>query len=127
MGLLSLLFGWLVFPALGWEPLGGLALAFSLSNFLEVGLLLWLLWRRLRGINGRYLLDGLLRMGGAGLLMAGVTELLLWPMAATLRLAASACGRPGRGPDLPAGLRPAARGRTESNLARCRWSVIGEP
>jgi putative peptidoglycan lipid II flippase len=83
MGLLSLLFGWLVFPALGWAPLGGLALAFSLSNFLEVGLLLWLLWRRLRGLNGRYLLDGLLRMGGAGLLMAGVTELLLWQMAAT--------------------------------------------
>jgi putative peptidoglycan lipid II flippase len=83
MGLLSLLFGWLVFPALGWEPLGGLALAFSLSNFMEVGLLLWLLWRRLRGLNGRYLLDGLLRMGGAGLLMAGVTELLLWPMATT--------------------------------------------
>jgi hypothetical protein len=50
---------------------------------LEVGLLLWLLWRRLRGLNGRYLLDGLLRMGGAGLLMAGVTELLLWQMAAT--------------------------------------------
>ena len=83
MAALSLLFGWLLFPALGWEPLGGLALAFSLSNFLEVGLLLWLLWRRLRGLNGRYLLDGLLRMGLAGLLMAGLIELLLWQLAAT--------------------------------------------
>lgn len=68
-----------VFPALGWLPLGGLALGFSLSNILEVGLLLWLLWRKMGTINGRALLDGFARMGIASLLMAAaILGVLVW-------------------------------------------------
>jgi putative peptidoglycan lipid II flippase len=70
MWLLSIWFRDTVFPALGWLPLGGLALGFSLSNFLEVGLLLWLLRPKLGGLNGRALWSGLWRTGVAGLLMA---------------------------------------------------------
>jgi len=77
MAILSLWLRDVVFPWLGWQPLGGLALGFSLSNFLEVGLLLWLLRRKLGRLNGRELLDGLWRMGLAGLLMAGAMEALL--------------------------------------------------
>ena len=66
-----------VFPALAWHPLGGLALGFSLSNFVEVGILLWLLRRKMGGMNGRFLLDGLWRMLIASLLMAGVIWLVL--------------------------------------------------
>ena len=68
--------GWLfsrwLFPALGWQPFGGLALGHSLANLGEMGLLLWLLRRKLGGIDGAYLLDGAWRMGIAGILM-GVT------------------------------------------------------
>lgn len=68
-----------VFPALGWLPLGGLALGFSLSNILEAGILLWLLRRKMGTINGRVLLNGLLRMGIAGLLMAAaIAGVLAW-------------------------------------------------
>lgn len=66
-----------IFPYLGWHPLGGLALGFSLSNFVEVAVLLWLLRRKMRGINGRSLLDGLWRMGIATLLMMGTIGLIL--------------------------------------------------
>jgi putative peptidoglycan lipid II flippase len=66
-----------VFPSLGWLPLGGLALGFSLSNFLEVGLLLWLLRPKLGGVNGRDLLSGSWQMGMAGLLMAAAIFFLL--------------------------------------------------
>jgi putative peptidoglycan lipid II flippase len=52
--------------------LGGLALGFSLSNFIEVGILLWLLRRKMGGLNGRSLLDGLWRMGLASAAMLGV-------------------------------------------------------
>lgn len=71
---------WLIgslFPRQGWHPLGGLALGFSLSNFVEVLVLLWLLWRKMRGVNGRSLLDGLWRMGLATLLMIGAIWLTL--------------------------------------------------
>lgn len=66
-----------IFPALGWHPLGGLALGFSLSNFVEVGVLLWLLRHKMRGVNGRSLVSGLWRMGVSGLLMMGSMGLLL--------------------------------------------------
>jgi putative peptidoglycan lipid II flippase len=62
---------------LGWLPLGGLALGFSLSNVIEVLLLLWLLRRKLGGIQGYSLLNGLWRMGAATLLMAGGMWLVL--------------------------------------------------
>ncbi|MBK7893632.1 MAG: murein biosynthesis integral membrane protein MurJ [Anaerolineaceae bacterium] len=71
MWLLSLWLSQTVFPQLGWLPLGGLALGFSLSNVVEVLLLLWLLRRKLGGIQGQSLLNGLWRMGVATLLMAG--------------------------------------------------------
>ncbi len=77
MGILSLWLSRSVFPGLNWIPLGGLALGFSLSNFLEAGLLLWLLRRKMGGINGRELVDGLWRVSLAGLLMAGAIWALL--------------------------------------------------
>lgn len=82
MGLLSLWLSRAVFPELGWMPLGGLALGFSLSNFLEVALLLWLLRRKMGGLNGRFVLDGLWRMLSACLLMAGVMWITLAQLAA---------------------------------------------
>ena len=66
-----------VFPGQGWEASGGLALGFSLSNFLEVLVLLGLLRRKMGGLNGRYLLDGFWRMTLASLLMAAVMWLSL--------------------------------------------------
>ena len=69
MWVLSLWFRDALFPGLGWRPLGGLALGFSLSNVLEVTVLLWLLRRRLGGLDGRSLLGGAARMGAAALLM----------------------------------------------------------
>ncbi|MAT97712.1 MAG: murein biosynthesis integral membrane protein MurJ [Anaerolineaceae bacterium] len=71
MWLLSLWFSQTVFPQQGWLPLGGLALGFSISNVIEVLLLLWLLRRKLGGIQGYSLLNGLWRMVVATLLMAG--------------------------------------------------------
>jgi putative peptidoglycan lipid II flippase len=67
---LSLYFRDSLFPALGWLPLGALALGLSLSNILEMGILLVLLSRKMGGINGRYLASGLWRMGLAAGLMA---------------------------------------------------------
>jgi putative peptidoglycan lipid II flippase len=71
MWLLSLWFSQAIFPQLGWLPLGGLALGFSLSNVIEVLLLLWLLRGKLGGIQGHSLLNGLWRMAAATLVMAG--------------------------------------------------------
>ncbi len=71
MWLLSLWFSQTIFPQQGWLPLGGLALGFSISNVIEVLLLLWLLRRKLGGIQGFSLLNGLWRMVVATLLMAG--------------------------------------------------------
>jgi putative peptidoglycan lipid II flippase len=58
------------------QPAGGLALGYSVSTFLELGLLLWLLQRKLGGLDGRHLLDGLWRMGAATVLMTAVTYLI---------------------------------------------------
>lgn len=74
---LSLWFRDSVFPALGWLPLGGLALGFSLSNILEMGVLLVLLRRKMGGIDGRSLASGLWRMGlAAGLMAAAMVPVL---------------------------------------------------
>jgi putative peptidoglycan lipid II flippase len=75
MGLLSLWFSRTVFPALDWIPVGGLALGFSLSNYLEVGVLIWLLRRKLGGLNGWHLLDGLWRISLAAFLMSFTVHL----------------------------------------------------
>jgi putative peptidoglycan lipid II flippase len=69
MVVLALLFGRWLFPLLGWNDVGGLALGISLSNLLETTLLLWLLRRRLGGVEGRNLWSGLWRMSAAALLM----------------------------------------------------------
>jgi putative peptidoglycan lipid II flippase len=58
------------------QPAGGLALGYSVSTFLELGLLIWLLRKKLGGIDGRHLFDGLWRMGAATLAMTAVTYLL---------------------------------------------------
>jgi putative peptidoglycan lipid II flippase len=70
MWVLSLWFRDAVFPRLGWLPIGSLAAGFSVSNLLEVGILLWLLRRRLGGLDGRVMLSGAWRMGAAAALMA---------------------------------------------------------
>jgi putative peptidoglycan lipid II flippase len=66
-----------IFPALGWLDLGALALGYTISTLLEVVLLLWLLRRKMGGVDGRRLLDGLWRMGLATLIMAVVTWLVI--------------------------------------------------
>lgn len=59
-----------IFPALGLLPLGGLSLGFSLSNIIEIVVLLWLLRRKMNGIDGRALLSGTARTAAASLAMA---------------------------------------------------------
>ena len=73
MWMLGLWLGNGLFPALGWLELGGLALGYTISTLLELVLLLWLLRRKMGGIDGRRLLDGLWRMGLASLIMAAAT------------------------------------------------------
>lgn len=76
----------IVFPAYGELALGGLALGYSLSNFFEVGVLLWFLRRKMGGLNGRILFDGTWRMVAAtgvmlfGMVWAGgwVAETAVW-------------------------------------------------
>ncbi len=62
------------FGQLGWMPHGGLALANSLATALEALTLFVLIRRPLGGVQGRALLDGLLRFGLAG---AGMSAALL--------------------------------------------------
>jgi putative peptidoglycan lipid II flippase len=85
MVVLALLFSRWLFPLLGWNETGGLALGISLSNLLETGVLLWLLRQRLQGVEGRNLWSGLWRMSTAALLMglaaagaARASESALW-------------------------------------------------
>ncbi len=72
---LNILFS-LTFPSLfvrfGWMPHGGLALANSLATFLECSLLLFLLRRRLGGLQGRHLLQGTRYALVGALVMAGI-------------------------------------------------------
>lgn len=75
MALLGYTFTSWLFPALGWAALGGLALGVSLSNLLETSVLLWLLRRKMAGVDGHHLLDGLWRMGIAGTVMVAVAML----------------------------------------------------
>lgn len=77
MVLLSLWLSRTLFPTLGQPPLGGVALGFSLSNILEVSVLLWLLKGRLGGLNGRLILNGFWRMLIASAVMwLGITAVL---------------------------------------------------
>lgn len=56
---------------------GGLALANAIAFTAQVLILLLLLSRRIDGVDGRDLLDGLLRMGASALVMAGALLLVL--------------------------------------------------
>jgi len=58
----------------GWMPHGALALANSLATFLEMGALLVFMRRRLSGLEGKSILDGLVKALSAGAFMA----LALW-------------------------------------------------
>lgn len=59
--------GW--FERLGWLPLGGLALANSLATTLECITLLTLLQRRLKGLEGRLVWDGVFKAAAGSLVM----------------------------------------------------------
>jgi len=81
VGALQLIAMWLiglwlsrsVFPSFDWLELGALALGYSISTFLELGLLLWLLRRKMGGIDGRRLFAGLWRMLLATVVMIAIT------------------------------------------------------
>jgi putative peptidoglycan lipid II flippase len=85
VGALQLIAMWLiglwlsrsVFPALGWLQLGALALGYSISTFMELGLLLWLLSRKMGGIDGKRLFSGLWRMLLATLIMIGIIWIVM--------------------------------------------------
>lgn len=65
---------YIVFPRFGLLPLGGFALGFSISNWIELLLLLFLLQRRLKGVIGRTLLD----VVGRILTATGVMSIAVW-------------------------------------------------
>ena len=81
VGMLQLISMWLlglwlsnvIFPALGWLEHGALATGYTISTLLELLLLLWLLRRKMGGLDGRRLLDGVWRMGVATAIMALIT------------------------------------------------------
>jgi putative peptidoglycan lipid II flippase len=87
MGMLSFWFSQSLFPSFGWLPLGGLALGFSISNILEVSLLVWLLRRKMGGLHGRLFLDGFWRMSIAAVVMgAAMWAVGMWLETAVLLL-----------------------------------------
>jgi putative peptidoglycan lipid II flippase len=80
-----------MFAARGWLPHGGLALANSLSTFIEALALLWLMRRRLNGLEEGRLLSGL----GQAALASALMGLAIWAWlgwAATQPLWLSALG-----------------------------------
>jgi len=86
MWLLGLWLGKNIFPALGWLSLGGLALGFTISSFFELVLLLWLLRKKMGGLNGRRVFSGVWRMALASLVMGIVTWLILQQLSSTAAL-----------------------------------------
>ena len=77
MAILGLWLGTILFPESGKLPLAGLVLGLSISNYIEVALLLWLLKRKLGRLNGRSLFNSSWRLLGATAAMAAVMWLLL--------------------------------------------------
>ena len=77
MWLLGLWLGNHIFPAIDGLAFGGLALGYTISTFLELILLLWLLRRKMGGVGGRRVLSGVWRMVLASLFMAAITWLAL--------------------------------------------------
>jgi putative peptidoglycan lipid II flippase len=65
-----------LFGRMGWMPLGGLALANSLATAGEMVILLYLIRRRLRGLEGRRLVSAMWRMGlGCLAMLAGLVAM----------------------------------------------------
>ncbi|MBN2147561.1 MAG: murein biosynthesis integral membrane protein MurJ [Anaerolineales bacterium] len=62
------------FDRIGWLPHGGLALANSLATALEASALLWVIRRRLQGLEGRHVLAAVFQ----AILGASVMGLVLW-------------------------------------------------
>jgi putative peptidoglycan lipid II flippase len=58
-------------------PVAGLALGLSISNYIEVVLLLWLLKRKMGRLNGRSLFNSAWRLVGATGVMTAVMWLVL--------------------------------------------------
>jgi putative peptidoglycan lipid II flippase len=77
MAALSLWLSIIVFPKLGGLPLAGLVLGLSISNYIEVVVLLWLLRRKMGRLDGRSLLNSSWRLLGATVAMTAVMWLLL--------------------------------------------------
>ncbi len=85
VGMLQLIAMWLIgawlakdiFPSLEWLSFGGLALGYTISTMFELVLLLWLLRRKMGGIDGRRILNGVWRMIVASLFMAVISWLTL--------------------------------------------------
>lgn len=76
--LFSILFSrW--FAQIGWYPVGGLALANSLATTLEASTLFLVMSRRLNGIQGKFVADGLIRCAAAVAVMG--IGLWLWVQA----------------------------------------------
>lgn len=70
-------FGRIIFPAQGWLGLGGVALGFSIANWIEIVLLLWLLHGKMGGIGGTHLWNGVSRMAIATAVMGGGVWILV--------------------------------------------------
>jgi putative peptidoglycan lipid II flippase len=80
-----------IFLGVGWEPLGGLALANSVATALEMCAALFLMRRRLKGLGGTNLAIGLAQAAGGSLAMTG--GLTLWlGVSSSLSYGAIACG-----------------------------------
>jgi putative peptidoglycan lipid II flippase len=76
MWLMGYLLANLIFPSLNWLQLGALALGYTISTLLELILLLWLLRRKMGGLEGWRMLDGIWRMSLATVIMAIITWLV---------------------------------------------------
>jgi len=63
-----------IFPRLGWMPHGGLALSMTLASYLEMAVLLFFMKRKLAGLEGDRILNGLM----LSLLAGGLMSLALW-------------------------------------------------
>lgn len=86
MAILGSFFAYVIFPLWGQLPLGGIALGYTISNVVEVVVLLWLLRKRIGGLNGYELLDASWRIGTAAFFMAVVMLALLWLLGETAAL-----------------------------------------
>lgn len=83
MAALSLWLGLILFPQWGGLPVAGLALGLTISNYIEVILLLWLLKRKMGRLNGRSLFNSGWRLLGATGMMTAVMWFVLSNLPAT--------------------------------------------